>query len=280
MQVGGASRRYLLALPQDLDRPAPVVVDLHGLGESAEKQQIYSGLSQAGPPAGVIVATPASDNPANSWAIPVLNPKDASFVGAILDQLEANRCVDTSREVAAGISNGAGLADGLVCALNGRLAAIFPVAGVNIVRPCATAKPTTVIAFHGTADPLIPYAGGAMFAGAPGGTETPRLRALLGADQRAFFSKVRLQPVETTIAGWASIFHCRPPQDSSAGTGVQLRTYSGCDGAATVELYTIAGGGHTWPGASIQAQGLGATTQSISASEIIMNTLKTLRTRA
>jgi polyhydroxybutyrate depolymerase len=269
VEVDGQTRSYLLALPADLSAPAPVILDLHGLGESGAEQVSYSGLSGQGPAAGMIVATPNSDNGANSWTLPVLGKKDSDFMAALLDQLEATRCVDRSRETVAGISNGAGLSDGLICALDGRLAAIFPVSGVNILRPCATAKPTTIIAFHGTADPIVPYAGGPVTLPA-------------GSPLAATLPKVALPTVEATAAGWAQNFGCRAPVDTSPAADIRLRTFSGCGSNATVELYTVNGGGHTWPGATLGAtrtKVLGATTHSISATQIIVAAVGTLTTR-
>ncbi len=95
--VDGEVRTYLLALPTDLTRPAPVILDLHGLGESNAEQFAYSGLSRQGPAAGMIVVTPASDDAINSWTLPSIGPKDSDFMGALLDQLESTRCVDRNR---------------------------------------------------------------------------------------------------------------------------------------------------------------------------------------
>jgi polyhydroxybutyrate depolymerase len=273
IDVAGVRRRYLIALPDDPKRPAPLVLDLHGLGESAEQQVAYSKLSEAGTDAGAIVVTPASDNAANSWALPPLGNKDADFMRAILDHVEATRCVDRHREVAAGISNGAGLSVGLVCGLDGRLAAIYPVAGVNILRPCATAKPTTIVAFHGTSDGIIPYAGGKLFSGVPGGPANPRLQTLTNGAGRALIDRVQLAPVETAITGWAQQFGCdSTPKDQPVGTDVRHRTYAGCTDGVTVQLYTIDGGGHTWPGAT-PVDRLGATTDTIDATKIILDSL-------
>jgi polyhydroxybutyrate depolymerase len=267
--VDGETRTYRLALPADLSKAAPVILDLHGLGESGAEQFGYSGLSTAGPAAGMIVATPDSDNPANRWTLPVLGKQDSDFMGAILDQLESTRCVDTSREVSAGISNGAGLSDGLICSLDDRLAAIYPVSGINILRPCATAKPTTIVAFHGTADPIVPYNGGPI--SLPG--DNPAAAKL---------ANVALQSAEAAAAGWAQQFGCGPATDTNAAAAVRLRTYAGCQGNATVQLYTITGGGHTWPGAAFTGRTgtLGATTRAISATQIIVNSVGSLTTRS
>jgi polyhydroxybutyrate depolymerase len=275
IDVGGAPRRFLIALPDDPKRPAPLILDLHGLGESAEQQVAYSKLPDEGTKAGAIVVTPASDNAANSWTLPPLGSKDADFMRAILDHVEATRCVDRNREVAAGISNGAALSVGLICALDGRLAAIFPVAGVNTLRPCPTAKATTIVAFHGTKDGVIPYAGGKLFSGVPGGTANPRVRSLVGG-ARALFDRIELQPVETAVAGWAQQLGCEAtPEDRSVGKDVRLRSYVGCAGGVRVELYTVDGGGHTWPGA-VPVDRLGATTDTIDATKIVVDSLPDL----
>jgi polyhydroxybutyrate depolymerase len=273
IDVAGTPRRFLIALPDRSKQPAPLVLDLHGLGEAAEQQVVYSQLPEAGTKAGAIVVTPASDNAANSWALPPLGSKDADFMRAILDHVEATRCVDRNREVAAGISNGAGLSVGLICALDARLAAIYPVAGVNILRPCATAKPTTIVAFHGTKDGIIPYAGGKLFSGVPGGTANPRLETIMNGAGRALIDRVQLQPVETAVTGWAQQFGCgATAKDEAIGKNVRLRSYSGCTDGVRVELSTVDGGGHTWPGA-VPVDRLGATTDTIDATQIIVDSL-------
>jgi polyhydroxybutyrate depolymerase len=273
IDVAGTPRRFLIALPADPKQPAPLVLDLHGLGEAAEQQVVYSKLPDAGTKAGAIVVTPASDNAANRWALPPIGNHDADFMRAILDHVEATRCVDRNREVAAGISNGAALSVGLICSLDGRLAAIYPVAGVNTLRPCATAKPTTIVAFHGTKDGLIPYPGGKLFSGVPGGTDNAELKALLARGSSSPFAGITLQPVETAVAGWAEKFGCdTTPKDQPIGPDVRLRRYGGCTDGVKVQLYTVDGGGHTWPGA-IAVNRLGATTNTIDATRIIVDSL-------
>src|SRR5205085_3197933 len=52
------------------------------------------------------------------------------------------------------------------------------------------------------------------------------------------------------------------------GTTVTRTSYTGCHGAGEVVLYTVNGGGHTWPsGEKLPDQLVGATTQDISANE-------------
>ncbi len=58
---------------------------------------------------------------------------------------------------------------------------------------------------------------------------------------------------------------------STIGDDVRLRRYRNCDGGGAVELYTVVGGGHTWPGSSINLGDPSLTTQTIDANEIALN---------
>ena len=133
---------------------------------------------------------------------------------------------------AAGISNGALLTELLGCRLAGRLTLIVPVAGplpVSVAPGCRPARPVSVLAVHGTADPVVPYDGGQVH-GVGGGT------------------KVLSAPA--SLAVWARLDRCSavPVRGTLADTtDVGLRTYTGCAGGAVVELATVPGGGHTWP---------------------------------
>ena len=49
------------------------------------------------------------------------------------------------------------------------------------------------------------------------------------------------------------------------------RVYPDCDDGAEVELYTIDGGGHTWPGSPIDVPRLGANTDQIDATDLILD---------
>jgi len=104
-----------------------------------------------------------------------------------------------------------------------------------------------MVAFHGTADPIVPYGNG-------------RVRCCGGG---------ALGAVPTTMANWAAHDHCDTKYtDVSLGMQVQRRTWTGCDGTSSVVLYSIIGGGHTWPG-SIPIAAFGMTTTQINASDTI-----------
>lgn len=260
----GTRRPFLLALPSDYNGSdaRPLILNFHGLGSNSVEQSAYSRLPSAGPQKGFIVVTPDTAPGRNGWKLPGMpnGNADIRFVDAFLDHLEKKLCVDRSREFAGGMSNGAGLSAALVCGLNGRLAGVAPIAGLNLTFPCASAKPTTIIAFHGTGDKIVPYKGGPPFEG-----KTEKVPGWM----RPKNGKINLPSVEWAIAAWARNFGCGPAKDGVGSTEVRLRRYTDCKNGAIVQLYTVNDGGHTWPG-SLAIKELGKTTSLIDATALTL----------
>ena len=143
-----------------------------------------------------------------------------------------------------------------------RIAAIGAVAGVEFLEPCDGA-PVPVVAFHGTEDPILPYAGGGLNATTDRRAELLRRGAPGRAPgaARAWTSRWRR---------WAAHNGCSPePVDERVSPEVRRRTWPGCE-AATV-LYIVDGGGHTWPGKPFPQfeASFGATTTDIDATSLI-----------
>ena len=160
------------------------------------------------------------------------------------------------------MSNGAIFATALVCELPGRLAAIAPVAGVNSTKVCSSGTPpTSLLAFHGTADPIVPYAGGRYFAGVHPLDDEP---ARSGTARRA-------QPVDDAVASWAAFDGCgTPPATTEIAPDVERLAYP-CPAGGTVELYRVVDGGHTWPGAiPVNLARLGPTSATIDATGLML----------
>ena len=115
----------------------------------------------------------------------------------------------------------------LSCRMPDRFAAIGMV-GAALLLPstwCKSTQPVPMIGIHGLRDPMAPYHGGTSWI-AP--EFAPFLR--FGAD-------------------WARRNRCAPSaQDVDIRDGVTRREYERCANDATVVLYTLRDGGHTWPG--------------------------------
>lgn len=132
----------------------------------------------------------------------------------------------------------------MACDLSGVIAAIAPVSGLRLPAPCAATRPVPVITFHGTADPIDPYDG----------------------NGQAYWT----YSVPVAAQRWAAHDDCdATPQDTEPDTGVELTAYGGCENGVVVDLYTIVGEGHEWPGGpTLPARDtgvLGAQTNAINA---------------
>jgi polyhydroxybutyrate depolymerase len=93
------------------------------------------------------------------------------------------------------------------------------------------------MAFHGTADWIVPYEGGTM-------SVVPLRYAAELTRAPSFFVGV-----EEWVTTWADLNGCNPSAEVLPQEGdVQGKRYTGCDQDAQVVLYTIVDGGHQWPG--------------------------------
>jgi polyhydroxybutyrate depolymerase len=246
---GGLHRSYRLGVPASYrdDQPAPLILNLHGSGSNALEQSIYSRLPIDGGKRGYLVVTPDAVNA--NWEL-TAHGRDDVFLMRLLDHLEATYCVDLDRVYAAGISLGAWKSAITACTHPDRFAAIALVA-VEVAPPdCAI----PVVAFHGTADPVVPYGAGAD----PGITVTGPNAGLTGA--------------AINMARWAKYSGCAPKKEVvPIGADVEHWIYGGCRTGLGVEFYSIEHGGHTWPGSPIDVARLGQTTHTIDATKIALD---------
>lgn len=262
--LGGRTRHWVVHLPNGYraGHPLPLVLAFHGHGSSPENMQRLTQLDGASDRMGFIVAYPEGVD--HAWAAGVNSPadragvNDVAFTNMLLDRLQQQYSIDGKRVVLTGFSNGAHLVQWLGCKLASRLYAIVPVSGTlaaSLEPACHPARPLTVVAFHGTDDPIDPYAGGPIHM--PGG----------GA----------VMPVDATLAFWAKQDGCSPKPRTTAMAkgrfGLDRIHWRGCRDGASVTLYRIDGGGHTWPGGPqyLPAFLIGKATHVVDASTIIGN---------
>lgn len=232
LDSGGLERRYVMYLP---DRSGgqtalPVVFDFHGSGSDPYEEMQVTGMAQAAERHGFLLLMPvaAVDMPEDgyTWNVPPDDrlPDDVRFALEVLDHAARRVRIDRDRVFATGFSGGARLASELACTKPERIAAVGAVGGLRAPADCA-GIPVPVVAFHGTADPINPYAGG-------------------GADYWDY-------GVDAAVNGWVERNGCRAHPDAMRLTSsvVQLR-YIDCLHRADVVLYRIEDGGHTWPGSA------------------------------
>jgi polyhydroxybutyrate depolymerase len=249
----GLTREYRLYVPPSYDaaKPAPLVISMHGAGLWPAAQMDLSQWNATADQHGFIVAYPSAvrgDGPA-VWKEDDPQSRDSRFISDLIDALRASYHIDPARIYADGMSNGGGMAFALSCTLGDRIAAVGIVGSAQLAPRtwCPDPRPVPVIAFHGTADSLARYEGGL-----------------------SWISSQPFPNIPGFVAAWARRNHCADtPVDTRVTGDVIRRTYTGCADRADVELYTVEGGGHTWPGGGALPEWFaGSTTHSISASTL------------
>jgi polyhydroxybutyrate depolymerase len=252
----GEKREYLLYVPKSYDRsrPTPLVISMHAAGLWGAAQKETTRWNDLAESKGFIVVYPSGvgGEGLRVWRTDPGDDlkKDVRFIAELIDTLSGAYNIDSTRIYANGLSNGGGMAFALSCTLSNRIAAVGMVAAAQTLpwRWCTDERPVPMIAFHGTADPDIPYNGGA-----------------------SWISPRPFPNVPGWSANWAKRNHCDPsPVNSSVAADVTRRAYGGCANDASVVLYTVRGGGHTWPGGTpLPEWFVGRTTASIDATSLM-----------
>jgi polyhydroxybutyrate depolymerase len=248
---GGLERSYLLH-PGSARSKTALVLLLHGAGGYGGGIQRRSGFDEVAERAGVVVAYP--DAIAAVWHDGWWNSSsdDVAFLTALADSLVNEFAIDPTRVYVAGFSNGAGMAHRLACESN-RFAAIAAVSGnlsSSTASGCSNSQAVSVLDLHGSDDPVVPY-------------------------------DVQLT---RTLAHWLTHDECAEPgeiielpdADPDDGTRVRVQSHARCRAGTEVALYTIEGGGHTWPGQDFEwfrFRRPGKISRDIDASQVILDFL-------
>lgn len=240
---GGRKRTYLLHLPKGDDgkAPRPLVVVFHGGGGNAQNAVRMSGMDAKADKEKFVAVYPNGTGPTegalltwNAWNCcgPALDDQvdDVGFIRALVETLRREHNLDRKRIYATGLSNGGMMTHRVGCELSDVFAAIAPVAGALNTDQCRPDHPVSVAIVHGTADQNVRYHGGRPLKTADPGH--PRLD----------------KPVSYAVEVWVKHNRCQAePIHTRTGRVIHDVYADGKDGSA-VELYTIDGGGHAWPG--------------------------------
>jgi polyhydroxybutyrate depolymerase len=258
----GVTRRYLLYVPKSYDRskPTPLVISLHAGALWPAAEMAISHWNDVADAHGFLVVYPAGSGAffggfspgAQIWPMgPRSLGRDVTFISDLIGKLKAEYNIDPKRIYADGMSNGGGMAFALSCRLSDRIAAVGAVAAAQAFLPvdqCGDSRLVPTVAFHGTADRLAPYQGGSSPI-APG----------------------HFPNIQDWTARVARRNRCKgDPSDTRITPNVRRLAYTNCAENADVILYTVEGGGHTWPGGKPLPEWLlGRTTIEINASRVM-----------
>jgi len=219
---------FLLASPAFAQsNPPPLVLLLHGSSQSGADILYETQLDKRASEIGATVLAPSGKG--GVW-----RAEDLPSLQALIKSAIETGQADPSRIVVAGFSNGGDMAWRLACSDAVPIAAIIA-AGMPIQKSisanCEAKKPVRVLIFGGTADPLVPYRGGAL----------------------PIFDGFGVLSTDDTAAFWAKHNQCAAgpfTRESRAPTGsdrvgVNQIEWQGCQ--APVALFSLVGGGHVWP---------------------------------
>ena len=252
-------------------KSAGLVVLLHGAVGSGDEMAHLTGFDAQADRLGWIAAYPDAHNPGpdGGWdahaccAQPGVD--DVTFIRDVIDTVTTNHAIDRLRVYIAGFSRGGMMAYRLGCELADRVAAIAVVAGnmsdrhgsIDALR-CRPVAPVSLFAIHGTDDRNVPISGG------------------VGPDELAY-SKARPElvvveddlisyaPLTDVVAHWRRVNRCSEAENIESSASSTIQRWRAPGGVA-VELLSIIGGAHVWPG---PAQSPGSPDASVDASELI-----------
>jgi polyhydroxybutyrate depolymerase len=243
---GDTGRTYTLHLLDGRRGPLPLVVLLHGGGGDGDRIERFSGFSTYADRAGFAVATPdALYGHWNDGRSPDAseahrrNVDDVGFLTALIDRLAAAPRIDGRRISVAGASNGGMMTLRLACERTDRIAAV---AAVIASQPwpqaaaCRPSRPLPVLIMNGTADPMMPWAGGDV--------------------GRGWSERGRVLSTDETVDLWLRADRCAPHstverlpnRDRRDRVSVDRIRWGACADGVEVVLLRMNGGGHRWPG--------------------------------
>ncbi len=234
LPVDGDTRTYRLHTPVAFDpaRPAPLVVVLHGaMGNAARVETRYhwNPLSDRD---GFFVVYPQGALDQWNAVLDYRVADDVHYLTALLDHLEGAFPIDRTRVYVAGMSNGAAMAYRIGCALSDRVAAIAPVEGAT--PGCQPSQPVSMVVVHGLADQTVTFAS-----------------------------------AQRSLTAWREYDGCPPDTQVQQDGPVTHSTWAPCAAGTTVELYTVEGSGHEWPGSSPPLAGHDPPSPDLDATQVI-----------
>ncbi|MFF3737865.1 RICIN domain-containing protein [Streptomyces sp. NPDC002566] len=165
IQSGGQNRSYILRVPAgyDSNRPYRLIFGFHWRGGTANDVDSggtdgynwsYYGLRRLADNAnnGTIFVAPQGNG--NGWANP--GGQDLAFVDALVNQIEAGLCVDTTQVFAGGFSYGGGMSYALACSRATVFRAVAVYSGANLSGCNGGTQPIAYMGLHGIRDNVLP----------------------------------------------------------------------------------------------------------------------------
>ncbi len=256
----GRQRRYLLHRPDAPD--GRLLIGLHGATQRGSIMARSSGFADLPQAAGMTLVFPdAVDGIWRDGRDEDDDVDDVGFIEALIEQLLTTYPLRDDAIFLVGASNGGFLSQRLICELEGRfraVATLIATMGLRVFQHTFVDTIPSLYLIAGTADPIIPFAGGTT----PNSLMASANAAILGFDD--------------LVQHWKQVggFHDCSRQRHTDTDGIQIvqalcKASNGQLLCATV----VEGGGHQWYGRKVSDDTIrqfGATTRQFKVSEDIL----------
>jgi polyhydroxybutyrate depolymerase len=234
ISVEGITRSYRIHAPAAPAEKPGLVIALSGVFGDGFQAELTTGFDVEADRLGWIVVYP--DSVLDGWMAYGNDDTwghhpgadDIPFFRALIAREIERDNVDPGRVFVTGMSRGGMMTHRAGCELADVVAAIAPVSGNMATTsgsaadvPCRPARPVSVLAIHGTADGVIPFAGGRV--------------------------DIDYAPFEDVMAKWRSVDDCGG-DGLRATDGSSTTTAWSCAGGTVVAQRVVEGGWHQWPG--------------------------------
>ncbi|MBP9084841.1 MAG: hypothetical protein KBG15_01940 [Kofleriaceae bacterium] len=236
----GGDRPAELRVPKIIEpgKRYPLVLVLHGYGADGFLQYAFFGVRNwvdRNEAFGLAPEGLTDENNQQFWnadpaccAFGSQKPDDSTYLAGLIDEAIAKWPIDPKQVFVIGHSNGAFMAYRMACDHADKIAAIAGLAGAatSVPAQCKPSQPVSILHMHGTADTVVPYAGGGALS-APGAV--------------------------ASVSYWASKNGCSSTTTIGAtldldsrivGAETQIVTTDACPAAGAADLWTMAGSSH------------------------------------
>jgi polyhydroxybutyrate depolymerase len=243
LEVSAREREFYVYRPPGRLGALPTVLVLHGGGGQALNMR-HVGFERLADREGACIVYPQGWN--RGWNDGRQGERilrraegadDVAFFAALLDALTSGGDADPRRIYATGPSNGGMMSFRIALEFADRVAAVAPVIA-NMMRDCMhlrPSRPIPVFIINGVADPLVPWAGGAI-AGQPSGG------IVVSVDDTLDFWRA------ANGCGAEAVVRRLPKREPAAGTETTEFTWHDAKGVPMLKLLRVDGGGHAWHG--------------------------------
>jgi polyhydroxybutyrate depolymerase len=259
MVSGGKRRSYELYDPPHRTAHPALVLVLHGGGSTAEGMRRYVKFERASGNGAVVIYPQGVRNHWNDARGSYPGAEDLTFLHDLVVHAERTYHTDPRRVFLTGISNGGVMSLTAACEMR-EVTAVAVVAAnlpVSLQDSCKPAHPVSVLVINGTDDPINPFNGGEVH--------------VLGQRQGAVLSSSATIAAFRAIDGCTQTFTTKRTAASNGDTFTAFQRWDDCAQGSTVELASVQGGGHAWPGAAqyLPQALIGIASQSFDATAAI-----------